>query len=526
MRSVSWRQLAGWLAAALLLPLYYEVLAWRAAGTLGFPLDDAWIHAQFARNLATGHGFTYTGSRWVAGSTSPAWTILLALGYVVTRSALIAGKGLGLVLQLACGVLAARFVLALTGHRALAVAGAAIILTTPAMVWGALSGMEIGLTCALVLGGFHLYLTAAGEQPRRQLAGVFLLALASLARPESLVLFGIVAIHLVVRSRSIGASARAAASVVAIALVVIGPFMLFDYVTTGRPLPTTYYAKSGPGLLRVLPEGNRELTRRLFFTHAPNAVWQFGETLFNQYGVVATVMFAGFAAAFTRSLRRKGAALVAISVVAGCLAMGLVAPMRLKPENFRYTAQLVCLASVLGCAGLSILWPLLKRPAARCALLVALVAVICYQSIDSARVYAGSVKNIEQLHVTLARWMRSHLLPGTTVAVNDIGALAYFGGHDIIDLEGLVSPEALAHPRAERGIGFTRETRPDYIAIFPSWYPDISGRPDLFHEVYRVSIADNYVSAGDVLVVYSTPWTRYPPIPGPVKSEKRRRWPA
>ena len=524
-RSLSWPQLALWLAPALLLPIYYEVLAWRAAGTLGFPLDDAWIHAQFARNLATGHGFTYTGGRWVAGSTSPAWTILLAFGYLVTRSALVAGKCLGVALQLVCGLIAARLVFALTGHRALATAGAAIVVATPAMVWGAVSGMEIGLTCALVLGGFYLYLTAV-EQPRRQIAGVALLAVACLARPETLVLFGLTALHFVAGSRSPRAFARRAASAIVIALLVFGPFVLFDYLTIGRPLPTTFYAKSGPGLLRVVPEGNRELTRRLFFTHGPDAVRKFWDTLLDQYGIAAILPLAGFAAAFTRTLRRKGAALVALSILAACFAMGLIEPMRLKPENFRYTAQLVCLAAVLGIAALSMVRPLLGRPVALGAVLAAIVAVACYHSVQSARVYAGSVKNIEQLHVTLADWMRSHLPPGTTVAVNDIGALAYFSGHEIIDLEGLVSPEALAQPRTGRGLGVAQETKPDYVAIFPGWYPDISGRPDLFHEVYRVTITDNYVSAGDVLIVYSTPWTRYPPIPGPVRNEKRRRWPA
>ena len=61
----------------LALAAYYELEA-RAVTAPGFPLDDAWIHAQFARNLATGHGFSYTGDQWVAGSTAPAWTPLLA----------------------------------------------------------------------------------------------------------------------------------------------------------------------------------------------------------------------------------------------------------------------------------------------------------------------------------------------------------------------------------------------------------------------------------------------------------------
>jgi hypothetical protein len=61
--------------------------------------------------------------------------------------------------------------------------------------------------------------------------------------------------------------------------------------------------------------------------------------------------------------------------------------------------------------------------------------------------------------------------------------------------------------------------------IFPSWYPDIVSRPDLFHQVYSVSISDNIVSAGTTLVVYSTPWTRYPSLSAPTTVVGKRRWP-
>jgi hypothetical protein len=522
--AVSWRRLVVWLLPGFLLALYYEVAAWHTAGTLGFPLDDAWIHAQFARNLATGHGFSYTGGRWVAASTSPAWTILLALGYLVARSVLVAAKVLGVALQFTCGILAARLVLALSKVHALAIAAGLLVAAAPAMVWGAVSGMEVGLASALVLGGFLLYLTS--DQPRRQVAAVFLLSLACLARPETLVPLGIVALHFAARARTPRVLVRSALAIAFVVLVVLGPFVLFDYVTTGRALPTTFYAKSGPGLARAIADGNRDQIARLFLTHGPTAVRQFGATLVDQFGIAAIVIALGFGAAFLRPLRRRGAWLIAVCVLAGSFAMGLVAPQRLKPENFRYTAQLISLAAVLGVAGLSVIWSRIRQHAVRIGVLVFLVGIACYRSAHSAEIYAFSVKNIQELHITLAEWMRIHLPPGATIAVNDVGALAYFGGHDVIDLEGLVSPEALAYPRAQRGLGFSQATKPDYVAIFPGWYPDISGRPDLFHEIHRVEISDNRVSAGSVLILYSTPWTRFPPVPHPPTGAKRRRWPA
>ena len=45
----------------------------------GFPLDDAYIHLVYARNLAAGHGFAFNVGEPSIGTTSPLWTLLLAL---------------------------------------------------------------------------------------------------------------------------------------------------------------------------------------------------------------------------------------------------------------------------------------------------------------------------------------------------------------------------------------------------------------------------------------------------------------
>ena len=45
-----------------------------------FPLDDSWIHLQFARNLAEGRGFSYNPGVPVSGSTAPLWTLALGGG--------------------------------------------------------------------------------------------------------------------------------------------------------------------------------------------------------------------------------------------------------------------------------------------------------------------------------------------------------------------------------------------------------------------------------------------------------------
>ena len=48
---------------------------------IGFPLDDAWIHQTYARNLVTSGAWEFLPGQPSAGSTAPAWTLLLSVGY-------------------------------------------------------------------------------------------------------------------------------------------------------------------------------------------------------------------------------------------------------------------------------------------------------------------------------------------------------------------------------------------------------------------------------------------------------------
>src|SRR5690606_36632405 len=67
------------LLAALVVAAYLAASA--AGGYVGFPLDDAWIHQTYARNLGQHGEFAFVLGQPSAGSTAPLWTALLAVGY-------------------------------------------------------------------------------------------------------------------------------------------------------------------------------------------------------------------------------------------------------------------------------------------------------------------------------------------------------------------------------------------------------------------------------------------------------------
>src|SRR5512138_3394352 len=53
----------------------------RTSGQFGFPLDDAWIHQTYARNLGLHGLMAFSPGVPSTGSTSVGWTALLAAGY-------------------------------------------------------------------------------------------------------------------------------------------------------------------------------------------------------------------------------------------------------------------------------------------------------------------------------------------------------------------------------------------------------------------------------------------------------------
>ena len=69
----------GLLGLALVVAVALFLLRSQALNSLGYPLDDAWIHQTYARNFAMRGEWAFLPGEVSAGSTSPLWTLILAL---------------------------------------------------------------------------------------------------------------------------------------------------------------------------------------------------------------------------------------------------------------------------------------------------------------------------------------------------------------------------------------------------------------------------------------------------------------
>ena len=196
--------------------------------------------------------------------------------------------------------------------------------------------------------------------------------------------------------------------------------------------------------------------------------------------------------------RRLG--IVGLALLAHPLGMALLAPYRGPGfQEGRYSTQLLPLALVVLAVGLGGVIERRRRAVPALWLALALWALV-----PAAQRYAWGVQNIDAMQVRLGRWVDANLPRRARLAVNDIGAIAYFSRREVFDLMGLVTPEILPYRRqGEEGIvRFVGEVCPDYVIVFPAWFPQLTARADLLEPVHRVALERVEISGGPEMVVY------------------------
>jgi hypothetical protein len=456
----------------------------RIAGAPGFPLDDSWIHLHFARNLAEGAGFSYNPGVPVAGSTAPLWTLLLAAAALPAGASPGLAKVLGVVTTIAAALATAAAARAWGAAAATSGAAGVALLWTGAMAWGALSGMEVSLAALLVAAALLAH--ARDRAAATAVCG----ALAALARPEALVLVPLLAL-----ARPL--SGRRVAIFLLVTAVILAPAVVFSVVTVGAPVPATAAAKVEGGVLGWLA-GVREPMFRLLLDRPWQFVREWVGWLWHTHAVLPVVLVPALIAV----ARRLGRPLVvpSLALILHPVAMALLAPYRGPGfQEGRYSMHLLPLAFVVLASALGPAPGRWRRAAVGAWLALALVPLPA-----AATRYGWAVQNINAMQVHLGRWIDDHVPARARVATNDIGAIAYVSRREIIDLMGLVTPAIIPYRReGEAGVlRFVAEACPDYVVVFPSWFPEMTARRDLLEPIYRVRLPRNEVAGGPEMVVY------------------------
>ncbi len=342
------------------------------------------------------------------------------------------------------------------------------------------------------------------------------LAVAVLARPEGLLLLLLAVLdRLLVFERRPSLRVLLAGAVLAVCALA-GPVLFYAWAG-GSVLPTTYAAKGGGEIRHLLPDF-RYLANvlGLFFRPQP---WM---TLLAAAGAVALASRLGD----VRGGRDRGL-LPALWLFGLPLAYSLLTPGPTKMlGNFgRYYFPLFPVLIVLGVLGLepavSALAARLRSQPLRAALGAAGAAVLLaptlFNFFQGERFYVQNVANVEESDVAIARWLAPRLPPEASLAVNDIGAIKFLLPNRVIDLASIATPEigrevasatAAGLPWSEALLAAVARRQPDYVVVFPSWFPGLAEDPR-FRAVHELAIPNNITMGGDEIVVYETPWTRH-----------------
>ncbi len=513
------------------------------AGTYGFPLDDSWIHAQFARNLALGNGFSYNPGIPVSGSTAPLWTLLTAAGYLVTGEPVLTGKFLGVLFLGLTVFFMYTLVRVISRDPKVALFAAIMVGALPRLVWASLSGMEVTLAVMLSLAGVAAHVLYGHAGGRRQYFSTLLFGLAALARPECTVFF--VAAMLdralaatLIRWREVAARDWIVPVLIhmCVFFVVIAPFLIFSRKFGIGFLPNTAYAKAllwDKGLIAAMATGSKVELIRSFTTNPFDYFMSFLHEGLNNNPVLFLFAGIGFLRLIFllpyRENSRYRTFIIPLIVVLFPLAIGIVVPFgQASYQEGRYIAPVAPLMLVVGIVGLygaarygarvfaqakfmgrparmvlerSLLW-----------LFILLAMAAQFRNIwYRGQVYGKEVANIEEMQVSIGKWVDRNLPADAVLAVNDVGAITYFSQRKVLDTVGLISPEVLDYcRRGERldtaAFRFLRSRRPEYAVLFPNWYPDIVRREELAEPIHRVVLSENLICGGKEMVVYKMHW--------------------
>jgi hypothetical protein len=428
-----------------------------------FCLDDAWIHLDYAKSLRLGDGLSYNPGDWETGCSSPLWVVLLA-AWPLLPDPVLPVKLLGVLLHAATAWAAAGLALDLGRARAelsrpvpllsLTLLAGTLVASTPLLLQGAQSGMEVPLAAFTVLG---LSRAVVLGLPR---AALVLGGAAVLARPEALgyaVALGLPLAWWRSRHGCARNQVRAPLAAAAGAFVALAAWVVYCLAVSGRPWPNAQYVKGAGGGVAGLQ-----------YVLAEVAPWQ--PWLVSLTGVVII----GLAIRHEIGPRRGEVWALLGAATATMIALAVTRPLHPGVQFYesRYFVPFVTLPAVvlpLGLVGLHrILALLLVLP-------IAVVTGLQVAEIHDATV--AQEEDVRVVHSEVARHLAEALPPDARVGVEGAGAARFFTPRTmhIIDLVGLNDGRAarLHFDRTAKLCHFV-EQQPTHLVLPSHWIPAFS----------------------------------------------------
>lgn len=491
------------------------------AGRPALPLDDSFIHLQYARRLVEGGFFSYVkGEGYTSGATSLLWPLLLAPFYAIGLRGLTfvwATWLLGTLAHAALAVETMRIAERLAGKTA--GKGALILsLSFGAFAWFAWSGMEtipfawLLMRTARVSAAYLEPPTSSSDA--RQVGFVAVAAcgfLTPLLRPEGALASGIAMAALLLKPPRQGRKWRFFSLV-----PLLGPL-----VVPLLHLTFAHHATSSTTMVKWLPANPAydRAAASAFIQHNLRLLWEsvleggdWSAIFVPEHLRLPTLMglIALVARCFRKRLPAHGAFVLSI-VLATALPTTYLSFLwnRVRyvwPFYAAHFVVLACLAREVG--GLA--RALFKTHAPVTPILLGIFAGALGSKLSwTLTDLATSARAIDHQQITLGYWAKENLPESATIGVNDTGAIAYVSERKTFDVVGLTTEGEARYWAHGAGARFEHyeklqaEKRPSHFIVYPEW---MACRPVLGEELHRATVTDQSILGGQTMVAYEARW--------------------
>ena len=454
-------------ALAVLAVVVRVALAWRTHSTG----EDTRITLRYADNLATGRGFAYNPGERVFGTTTPLYTLLLALAAWMHLPALVVGKGVNILADGLTTYLIARLLTRPEIDRPMVGLFAALlyaVTSTPISI--SISGMETGLVTCVGLGMVTAYV--AGRSRPLYLLGAALYLL----RIDGLVLWGLLALALAVRER------RIPWRDLGLALLLALPWTLFAWSYFGSPLPGSLLAKliayRHGGLIPQPDHGLTKFNRDAFTSQFLLGWVQQGTTalfLVGTAGIIAAAFKARRPQAGETKAPSGGVHTLLVPMLWVLIYYAAMLTSKVPAFGWYFLPPWPLVTAVVG-LGAGEIATVLRRLISdqeqegwrRAWLLILLV------SIAGSTLHLPSVEHEirmrqqeeDHLRLPLGLWLHDHVPPGEHILLEPIGYVGYYSERPIIDAIGLVSPQVLPSYATPNPLAdMVRRLQPEWLCL-------------------------------------------------------------
>jgi hypothetical protein len=514
-------------------PDLYESIAQSGAwGPWSAPLDDVFIHFDFARSTARGYPFEWVpGNGYSSGGTSLLYPFVLAVGFRLGMQRLelmVWASLIACVCVFATLVACRRLFSGLPRWTTYLIPFGVLCVGT--LDWSLFSGMEVALFLALWAGAVIAWddlrqasLTPAPNRRVFMAAGIlgFWGALIVATRPEGIAALFVLAVAAAFTQRqrftlsSIFTSlllAMVPAACVLVAHAVANLILTGDSTAAGALVKLEVHHPYLPPL---------EVWNAWLF-HLKYQVLRVTQYHFSNVPALGWIAWAlALVPLFSKRTRLQAVVLWASAV---CWVMIVALNGQVRWQNERYTMPAVAWLLLNATLGLAVLLsgalPLKERNRAYLAAALGLIGTALFVQHQLPRFreqvwfFGRASRNIFDQHMSAGEIIRRKLSPQPQrVLVGDAGAIPYIADIPALDIIGLGGYHGLPFARAARAhVGAAIELiermpaqdRPDLLAIYPGWWGEF---PLWFGQrIAEVPVRGNVICGGASKVLYKPRW--------------------